>query len=574
VDVSAPGAAVTTTDCGGCSTTSAGTPNYRAISGTSFATPNTAGVVALLLARYPTWTNQQIVDRLLATADDLGSPGRDDHYGYGRVNAYRALSGAAQTVSVPAADTLEPNNWLARAHFVASGKQYRPSNYPAGDADYFWIDAPRAGTVTVVVTPIVDTTRPLKSSLPFDPVLSLVRPDGTTAVTVDHTDPAVTEQASLAVAGGARTYIRVTNWYPNGNPLPYTLRATWTDTVAPGLLQTWPANGSVMAPVNATVAATFSEPMTSVRSDTLTARDALTGETLPATVGYDSSRNMVRLVPAEPWPADRDIVVRWSGITDWGGNPPAASGFTFHTAPGTVFWPWKQARVTGGRHEGYRIGAGGQILSVSSVTLSAPSQVPVVQRAELPNLPGRWLYVPSGAFAGTWLQESAAARLLGEQERQDLPELPRIWFSAGTHIGSTFTAGGGVATSKAYTLQRPSGANIGARAIINGVPYLAVVNGVWAGYWIRESAAAHRVGIHERLDFSPAPRLSFVAGTYESLIVADDGSTQPGVTATLRRTSGANAAAWAIVNGDAMFLVANGTFAGTWLPADRLQLAP
>jgi len=64
---------------------------YEALAGTSMATPFVSGVAALLAGRG--LSNQQIVDRLKTTSDDLGLPGRDALFGYGRVNAVRAVSG-------------------------------------------------------------------------------------------------------------------------------------------------------------------------------------------------------------------------------------------------------------------------------------------------------------------------------------------------------------------------------------------------------------------------------------------------------------------------------------------------
>lgn len=57
--------------------------------GTSFAAPFVAGVAALLAQRG--LTNVQIVQRILSTTTDLGVPGRDPVYGYGEVDAARAL---------------------------------------------------------------------------------------------------------------------------------------------------------------------------------------------------------------------------------------------------------------------------------------------------------------------------------------------------------------------------------------------------------------------------------------------------------------------------------------------------
>ncbi|HUW32630.1 MAG TPA: S8 family serine peptidase [Planctomycetota bacterium] len=65
------------------------------MNGTSGACPIAAGVAALVLSVSPGLNALQVQDLLQNTADDLGAPGRDNYYGYGRVNAYAALSGQA-----------------------------------------------------------------------------------------------------------------------------------------------------------------------------------------------------------------------------------------------------------------------------------------------------------------------------------------------------------------------------------------------------------------------------------------------------------------------------------------------
>jgi thermitase len=68
--------------------------NYSYMSGTSMACPLVAGVAALIWSQFPNMTRDQVRARLRYTADDLGNPGFDEHYGYGRVNARSAVEQA------------------------------------------------------------------------------------------------------------------------------------------------------------------------------------------------------------------------------------------------------------------------------------------------------------------------------------------------------------------------------------------------------------------------------------------------------------------------------------------------
>lgn len=69
---------------------------YGGLSGTSMAAPHVAGVVALMKAAHPGLTPAQFDTALIQgqLTDDLGTPGRDDLFGNGLINAQRALSAA------------------------------------------------------------------------------------------------------------------------------------------------------------------------------------------------------------------------------------------------------------------------------------------------------------------------------------------------------------------------------------------------------------------------------------------------------------------------------------------------
>jgi thermitase len=65
--------------------------NYDYLDGTSMACPHVAGVAALIWSLYPNKTRDWVRLWLRDTADDLGTPGFDQIYGYGRVDARKAV---------------------------------------------------------------------------------------------------------------------------------------------------------------------------------------------------------------------------------------------------------------------------------------------------------------------------------------------------------------------------------------------------------------------------------------------------------------------------------------------------
>ena len=91
VDIAAPGVSILSTEWSW----------YYYKSGTSMATPHVAGVAGLVWTVWCRAPATMILDILLSTARDLGNPGWDPFYGYGRVDAEAAIRWRPAVPSLP-----------------------------------------------------------------------------------------------------------------------------------------------------------------------------------------------------------------------------------------------------------------------------------------------------------------------------------------------------------------------------------------------------------------------------------------------------------------------------------------
>ncbi|ASN81182.1 S8 family serine peptidase [Deinococcus ficus] len=70
-----------------------GAADYESYNGTSMATPHVSAAAAVVWAAKPTLTNTQLLNLLTNTAKDLGTAGKDNNFGYGLVDPYKAITG-------------------------------------------------------------------------------------------------------------------------------------------------------------------------------------------------------------------------------------------------------------------------------------------------------------------------------------------------------------------------------------------------------------------------------------------------------------------------------------------------
>ncbi len=120
VDLAAPGVSIFSTlpNHSNWISTNYGYPlNYYYLQGTSMATPHVSGLAALIWTVAPEVTHDQVESIMESTAVDLGAAGRDDYFGWGRIDAYAAVKKATPTLSASptslfymADDTTDPGS--------------------------------------------------------------------------------------------------------------------------------------------------------------------------------------------------------------------------------------------------------------------------------------------------------------------------------------------------------------------------------------------------------------------------------------------------------------------------------
>ncbi len=86
--------------------------------GQSMSVPFISGVAALIWSQNPSFSNNKVREVLRNTAYDLGTPGKDIYYGYGKVNAYAAVT-RGKPVSTPRSGTLSGSGTSSTPYSVS-----------------------------------------------------------------------------------------------------------------------------------------------------------------------------------------------------------------------------------------------------------------------------------------------------------------------------------------------------------------------------------------------------------------------------------------------------------------------
>lgn len=121
LQVCAPGVDIVTTGIGN---------KYTEADGTSDSTAIVSGAVALVRAKFPQLSADEIIHRITATAEDNGAPGRDDNCGFGELNIVKALTADVPPASASASPPPSASATTAAPAPATSGNVAAP---PAAD---------------------------------------------------------------------------------------------------------------------------------------------------------------------------------------------------------------------------------------------------------------------------------------------------------------------------------------------------------------------------------------------------------------------------------------------------------
>lgn len=112
--------------------------DYEYFSGTSAACPLAAAAAALIITKHPSWSGLEVrqmlelsCDKIDAEAHPYNERGWNEEYGFGRVNAWAAL-----TTPQPAWDSYEPDNTAGLASTIEDGELQYHAITPGDDSDW------------------------------------------------------------------------------------------------------------------------------------------------------------------------------------------------------------------------------------------------------------------------------------------------------------------------------------------------------------------------------------------------------------------------------------------------------
>jgi hypothetical protein len=269
----------------------------------------------------------------------------------------------------------------------------------------------------------------------------------------------------------------------------------------PTLTGRWPLADATAVVAQVAPAVVFDRLVSGVSASSFVLRRA-NGTVVSAPVAV-SSTDPKRYVMRPTVPLDAGMsysLSLTSAITSVEGGALVPVSWTFTVAgtpvpSTTTFSPAAQLVFKKGTHTAYKFSTTGTMTAVKSYTLPNDQNANTSMRTTISNQSGTWFYIVNGVWAGMWMRQSSNLYLvsapvapLSAPTATFSPAKPLV-FKMGTHTAYKFSSTGVMTAQKSYTLPNDQNANTSRRTTIanQSGTWFYIVNGVWAGYWMRWS---------------------------------------------------------------------------------------
>ncbi|TKK77026.1 hypothetical protein FDA38_29940 [Kribbella jiaozuonensis] len=337
VDVAAPGWNILST--GARNLTPPEYAPYWYCTGTSCSAPIVTGIAALVKNKWPSFTPDQVAQRLEVLARDAGPRGIDPYYGHGIVDAYAALGGRfAPDFPVNPEDNLDqPSRSFPVAVPAGGSKSVTSTISVEGDVDWYQVTSATNRNLKVSVTgPLFSCAYSVNFGPRIDvyngsllPLGHAVNPYPSTP-----TDPATgcptatTLTASVNVSASDVTFIAVRNDNGSRDTRKYTLTvseegagSTPSGTAYP-VVDVKPNDLSAAAPLTTTPLVMFARTVVagSVNPTTVRLLNGRTGTAVGAMIAFDAGTRLATIKPTVPLLDNTPYRIVVNGVQGDGGT--------------------------------------------------------------------------------------------------------------------------------------------------------------------------------------------------------------------------------------------------------------
>jgi peptidoglycan/xylan/chitin deacetylase (PgdA/CDA1 family) len=146
-------------------------------------------------------------------------------------------------------------------------------------------------------------------------------------------------------------------------------------------------------------------------------------------------------------------------------------------------------RFEAGPHVAVKFDSAWKVVATKPYAFSRPSSAPADLRTTVPGR-GIHLRISAGLFAGYWVPEGRMSYVPGVVGLRTLSPAVAVAFPAGSYEAYRFDSTWALTSAWGRAMAKDSSAAADRAAVIDGRPYVRIVNGLFAGWWLPGTTSA------------------------------------------------------------------------------------